>query len=56
MNEHSVQFEKVKWYYDHGFWNRAMVTNAVEKWITVEEAPEILGDSEKSAENTYNAE
>lgn len=55
MNEHSVQFEKVKWYYDHGFWNRVMVTNAAGKWITSEEASEIFGDGEKSVENTPNA-
>lgn len=42
MNEHSARFEKVKGYYDRGLWNRQMVMNAVGKWITAEEAEEIL--------------
>ena len=42
MNEHSASFEKVKSYYDRGLWNRQMVLNAVGKWITAEEAEEIL--------------
>lgn len=42
MNEHSTRFEKVKGYYDRGLWNRQMVMNAVGKWITAEEAEEIL--------------
>lgn len=34
----SPKFEKVKGYYDSGFWNVAMVRNAVKKrWITEEE-------------------
>ena len=33
--EHSKNFEKVKRYYDEGFWNEAKVRNAVVKgWIT----------------------
>lgn len=42
MNEHSAKFEKVKGYYDRCLWNRQMVMNAVGKWITAEEAEEIL--------------
>ena len=42
MNEHSARFEKVKGYYDRCLWNRQMVMNAVGKWITAEEAEEIL--------------
>lgn len=42
MNEHSARFEKVKGYYDCRLWNRQMVMNAVGKWITAEEAEEIL--------------
>lgn len=42
MNEHSARFEKVKDYYGRGLWNRQMVMNAVGKWITAEEAEEIL--------------
>lgn len=44
MNEHSAKFERVKAYYDKGLWNRQMVLNAVGKWITTEEAAEILGE------------
>ncbi len=44
--EHSGKFEKVKGYYDAGFWTAGMVHNAVGKWITEEEAAEILGDAE----------
>ena len=38
----SARFEKVKGYYDRCLWNRQMVMNAVGKWITAEEAEEIL--------------
>ena len=41
--EHSPKYEKVKGYYDRGLWNEKMVRNAVGKWITAEEADEILG-------------
>ena len=42
--EHSKYFEKVKKYYDEGFWNDARVRNAVSKgWITEEEFVEITG-------------
>lgn len=41
---HSKKFEKVKNYYDSGFWTLAMVRNAVVKgWITAEEYREITG-------------
>lgn len=43
-NEHSARFEKVKGYYDRCLWNRQMVMNAVGKWITAEEAEEILSE------------
>lgn len=42
MNEHSVKYEKVKNYYDRGLWTAEMVQNAVGRWITKEEADEIL--------------
>lgn len=46
MNEHSAKFEKVKGYYDAGLWTEDMVRNAVGKWITEDEADEIIhGDS-----------
>lgn len=43
--EHSPKFEKVKFYYDNGLWNKAMVANAVVRgWITAEEYAEIVGE------------
>lgn len=39
------KFEKVKKYYESGFWTKEMVKNAVvKKWITEEEYKEIVGD------------
>lgn len=39
------KFEKVKMYYDKGFWTESMVRNAVVKgWITAAEYLEITGD------------
>ena len=36
--EHSPKFEKVKSYYDAGFWTKKMVKTAADKgWITQEE-------------------
>lgn len=43
--EHSAKFIRVKGYYDSGLWNAEMVMNAVGKWITEEEAKEIIGDN-----------
>ena len=40
--EHSQKFNTVKAYYTAKRWTRAMVLNAVGKWITAEEAEEIL--------------
>ncbi len=40
--EHSPRFERVKLYYERGLWTEAMVRNAVGRWITQEEAAEIL--------------
>lgn len=44
--EHSAKFERVKRYFDTGLWNAKMVRNAVGRWITAEEADEILGGEE----------
>jgi hypothetical protein len=48
---HSKNFEKVKGYYQTYLdsegkrgWSKAMVHNAVGKWITAEEYEEITGD------------
>ena len=42
---HSDKFEKVKSYYDKGFWKEYQVRNAVAKeWITPEEYKEITGN------------
>lgn len=41
----SMKFNKVKKYYDFGFWNKKMIKNAViKKWITAEEYEEITGE------------
>lgn len=47
--EHSENFEKVKYYYDHGLWSKAKVAKAVttprsNPWITPEEYEEITGE------------
>lgn len=42
MDEHSTKFETVKDYYTRGLWNAQMVENAIGRWITAEEAEEIL--------------
>ncbi|MCQ2770403.1 MAG: XkdX family protein [Clostridia bacterium] len=40
-----MTFEKIKEYYDNGFWNKEMVRNAVKKGkITVEQYEEIVGE------------
>mgnify|MGYP002622074877 CR=1 FL=1 len=43
--EHSVNFYKVKSYYDDGRWSITKVRNAVGRWITQEEFTEITGES-----------
>lgn len=44
--EHSPKFNTVKAYYDAKRWTRAMMLNAVGKWITEAEAEEILNAEE----------
>ena len=44
--EHSLKFNAVKAYYDAKRWTRAMVLNAVGKWITDAEADVILNEEE----------
>ena len=40
-----TKYEKVKKYYESGFWTKTMVRNAVKKnWITKEEYKEIVGE------------
>lgn len=42
--EHSKKFEKVKKFFDEGFWTAKMCHNAVDKeWITEAEYTEITG-------------
>ena len=42
---HSAKYDKVKKYYDSGFWSKAKVRNAVVKgWITADEYEEIVGE------------
>ena len=46
MGEHSLNYERVKGYYDSGLWNKEMVHNAVTAptpWITETEYAEITG-------------
>ena len=38
----SVKYELVKSYYDRGLWNSERVLAAVGKWVTQEEATEII--------------
>lgn len=45
-NGYSPKYQKVKDYYDKGLWTTEMVQNAVGRWITAEEADEILGIQE----------
>lgn len=41
----SKHFDKVKGYYDNGFWTKNMVANAVTKgWITQDEYNSIIGN------------
>lgn len=42
QSEKSKKFDRVKAYYDKGLWTADMVRNAVGRWITAEEAEEIL--------------
>ena len=42
--QHSKNFEKVKGYYDDGFWSENRVRSAVGKWITADEFEEITGE------------
>ncbi|MDD3415472.1 MAG: XkdX family protein [Lachnospiraceae bacterium] len=40
----SANFQKVKQYYDKGFWSTDRVRAAVGKWITKEEYKQITGE------------
>lgn len=42
MMERSAKFDKVKSYYDAKLWTESMVRNAVGKWITEDEADDII--------------
>ena len=53
--EHSAKFEKVKGYFDAGLWTEEMVRNAVGKWITAEEAEEIITGSTEEGVNHDDA-
>lgn len=44
--EHSKKFQTVKSYYDRNLWTEAMVCNAVNRWITEQEAYEIINGPE----------
>lgn len=40
----SKNYNKVKEYYDRGYWSKVRVQNAVGKWITEDEYKEITGE------------
>lgn len=40
----SINYEKVKNYYDNGIWNKKRVYNAVGKWITKAEYKKITNE------------
>jgi hypothetical protein len=42
--EHSENFDKVQDYYQRGMWSAKRVKAAIGKWITAEEAKEILDE------------
>lgn len=42
MEPKSKRFKTVRDYYKDGLWTREMVLNAVDRWITTQEALEIL--------------
>lgn len=41
---HSKKFTIVKWYYDHDFWNKQRIYDAVNRWIYDWEYEEITGE------------
>jgi hypothetical protein len=42
--KHSEKFELVKSYYERGLWSADRVRKAIGRWITVNEAEEILNE------------
>lgn len=42
----SAKFELVRTYFQRGLWDATRVQNAVGRWITADEAAEILGGDE----------
>ena len=40
----SAKYEKVKNYYEKGYWSKEWVYNAVGRWITAEEYEQITGE------------
>ncbi len=49
----SKNYELVKNYHDRKLWNDKMVINVIGKWITKEEAAEILGHEPDVPESEY---
>lgn len=49
MTKHGGKFERVKGYFDRGLWTAEMVKDAVGRWITEEEADEILHEHDADA-------
>lgn len=49
----SNKYSTIKNYFDRGLWSEKMVTNVVGRWITKEEAAEILGHDPDIPESEY---
>ena len=48
----SSKFELVAYYYRNKLWNKGMVRQAVGRWITEQEAIEILGEPVAATDNS----
>lgn len=47
MKEHSTKYERVKFWYNNGFWDDEKLKKAVEKnWIIEEEYNELIAKNE----------
>ena len=48
----SAKFERIKGYFNTSMWNETMVRNAVGRWISEEEAEQILSGEEAAQNET----
>ena len=49
----SAKFERIKGYFNTSMWNETMVRNAVGRWISAEEAEQILSGKEAPQDETW---